>query len=219
MKFIAITLFPDMIESYVNAAILKRAQSAKLIEVRTVNPRSFTADRHQTVDDKPYGGGAGMVMKIEPIYKAVKSVAPRASKKRRIILMSASGRQFSQDVAKEYAANYTELVFICGRYEGVDARVAEHLADEELSVGPYVLTGGELPALIVIDAVSRLVPCVLGNEASLAEESHNEEGVGEYPQYTRPEVFKTWNVPEELLSGHHGEIIKWRKKNRRDIKK
>lgn len=213
MKFTAITLFPEMITDYASAAILGRAQKAKKISIATVNPRAFATDKHGTVDDKPYGGGAGMIMKVEPLYKAIKTAAPRASKKRRIILMSASGRQFSQSVAKEYAEKYSELIFVCGRYEGVDARVTENLIDEELSVGPYVLTGGELPALIVMDAVSRLVPGVLGNEESLTEESHNETGVGEYPQYTRPEVFKGWRVPEELLSGNHKQIAEWRKKH------
>lgn len=211
MKFTAITIFPEMIESYAQAAMLGRAQKAKLITVGTINPREFATDRHNTVDDKPYGGGAGMVMKIEPLYKAIKKAAPRASKKRRVILMSASGRPFSQRVAEEFAAKYSELVFVCGRYEGVDARVAEYI-DEEISVGPYVLTGGELPALIIIDAVSRLVPGVLGNEVSLAEESHNVDGEGEYPQYTRPEVFKKLKVPAELLSGNHKLIKEWRKK-------
>lgn len=212
MKFTAITLFPEMIEDYASAAILGRAQKAKKISVATVNPRVFATDKHGTVDDKPYGGGAGMVMKIEPLYKAIKQVAPRASKKRRVILMSASGRQFTQRIAEEFAQKYSELIFVCGRYEGVDARVAEFI-DEEISVGPYVLTGGELPALIIMDAVARLVPGILGNENSLAEESHNADGVGEYPQYTRPEVFKKLKVPEVLLGGNHKEIAEWRKKN------
>jgi tRNA (guanine37-N1)-methyltransferase len=212
MKFIAITLFPEMIESYAKAAMLGRAQKSGLIEVATINPRVFAKDVHGTADDKPYGGGAGMVMKIEPLYAAIKQAAPRANKKRRIILMSASGRPFSQRVAEEFAEKYSELVFVCGRYEGVDARVLEFV-DEEVSVGPYVLTGGELPALIITDAVARLVPGVLGNEASLAEESHNESGIGEYPQYTRPEVFKKLKVPAELLSGNHKAIAEWRQKN------
>ncbi len=210
MKFIAITLFPDLITAYASAAILGRAQKAKKITVATVNPREFAKDKHHTVDDKPFGGGAGMVMKIEPLYRAIKKVAPRANKKRRIILLSASGRPFTQAVAAEFAKKYSELVLVCGRYEGVDARVAEHLVDEELSVGPYVLTGGELPALTVMDAVARLIHGVLGNSASLAEESHNETGVGEYPQYTRPEKFKTWRVPKELMTGNHAAIAKWR---------
>lgn len=212
MKFTAITLFPEMITDYASAAILGRALKSQKISVSTVNPRAFATDKHGTVDDKPYGGGAGMVMKIEPLYKAIKQAAPRASKKRRVVLMSASGRPFTQRVAEEFAREYSELVFVCGRYEGVDARVAEFI-DEEISVGPYVLTGGELPALIIMDAVSRLVPGVLGNESSLAEESHNADGVGEYPQYTRPEVFKKLKVPEELLNGNHKQIGEWRKNN------
>ncbi|MCX6780648.1 MAG: tRNA (guanosine(37)-N1)-methyltransferase TrmD [Candidatus Magasanikbacteria bacterium] len=214
MKFTAITLFPEMITSYANTAILGRAQKGGKISVATINPREFTNDRHQTVDDKPYGGGAGMVMKIEPLYAAIKKAAPRANKKRCVILMAASGRPFTQKIAQEFSKKYSELVFVCGRYEGVDARVAEFI-DEEISVGPYVLTGGELPALIIMDAIVRLIPGVLGNENSLAEESHNVDGEGEYPQYTRPEVFKKLKVPEELLSGNHKKIAEWRKKNKK----
>lgn len=230
MRFSIISIFPELIESYADAALLGRARRAKKIFVRTVNPRDFVHDSHRTVDDKPFGGGVGMVMKVEPIYKSLKKLgtletnAKNKNKKRRVILLSANGRQFTQKIASEYTKKYDELVFICGRYEGVDARVAKHLADEELSVGPYVLTGGELPALVVIDAVSRLVPGVLGNEASLAEESHNEPGCGEYPQYTRPEKFKpvgaekSWNVPAILLSGNHKKIAEWKaKKSAKDF--
>lgn len=221
MKFSVITIFPEMITSYAAAGILGRAQKAKKIKVVTVNPRDFTNDPHRTVDDKPFGGGAGMVMKIEPIARALKKVAARPSKKRRVILMAASGRLFTEKVAAELAQKYNELVFVCGRYEGVDARVGEFLCDEALSMGPYVLTGGELPALTIIDAVARLLPGVLGNEESLAEESHNEIGVGEYPQYTRPEKFKargakkTWDVPAVLLSGDHQKIADWRQQNKK----
>ncbi|OGH68111.1 MAG: tRNA (guanosine(37)-N1)-methyltransferase TrmD [Candidatus Magasanikbacteria bacterium RIFCSPHIGHO2_02_FULL_50_9b] len=218
MKFTVITLFPELIAAYTNAAMLGRAQKKHLISVATINPRDFTQDAHQTVDDKPFGGGAGMVMKIEPLYRAIKKAAPRKNKKCRVILLSASGRPFTQAVAQEFAARYTELVFVCGRYEGVDARVAEHLVDEELSVGSYVLTGGELPALTVIDAVARLIQGVLGNAESLAEESHNTDNTGEYPQYTRPEKFKTWRVPPELLSGNHAAIAAWRRKNLKKIR-
>lgn len=214
MKFGVVTLFPEMITHACSAGIVGRALKKNILRLVTVNPRDFTHDAHHTVDDKPYGGGAGMVMKVEPLYAAVKILAPRRTKTRRVILLSASGRPFTQRVAEEYAKKYRELIFVCGRYEGVDARVSELVCDEELSVGPFVLSGGEIAALAVIDAVARLVPSVLGNEASLAEESHNDIGVGEYPQYTRPEVFKKLKVPEMLLSGDHKKIKEWRAKHK-----
>lgn len=219
MKFAVISIFPEIIEAYARVGILGRAARAKKISVRTVNPRDFTTDTHQTVDDKPFGGGAGMVMKVEPIYKALKKIAPKKTKKQLVVLLAAGGTPFTQNLARTWAKKYSEIIFIAGRYEGVDARVAEHLCDAEISVGQYVLTGGELPALTIIDAVARLVPGVLGNEESLAEESHNEIGVSEYPQYTRPEKFKprgakkSWNVPPVLLSGDHKKIAEWRKHN------
>lgn len=212
MKFGVVTLFPEMITHACSAGVVGRALKKNILKLATVNPRDFTHDAHHTVDNKPYGGGAGMVMKVEPLYAAVKKLAPRRSKTRRVILLSASGRPFTQQVAAEYAKKYRELIFVCGRYEGVDARVSELVCDEELSVGPFVLSGGEIAALAVIDAVARLVPNVLGNEESLSEESHNEIGVGEYPQYTRPEVFKKLKVPDVLLSGDHKKIKEWRAK-------
>lgn len=219
MKFHLISIFPDIFTSYLNESILKRAQEKKIIKVKTHNLRHYTTDKHQTVDDTPYGGGAGMLMKIEPLYQALKEIKKSSSvsnkKKRKIILLSASGKNWSQSLAKKYS-QLDELVFICGRYEGVDARI-RHFIDEEISIGDYVLTGGELPALVMIDSITRLLPGVLGNEASLLEESHSLAGINEYPQYTRPEVFvadnKKHSVPKVLLSGNHQEIKAWRLKN------
>ena len=176
--------------------------------------RSFTHDRHHKVDDTPYGGGAGMVMKAEPFFEAVESInreqsAENKKQGTRVIIFSAKGKVFTQSDARRLAG-YDQLILLCGRYEGVDERVAEHLADEEISIGGFVLTGGELPAMVVVDAVARLLPGVLGNESSAIDESHSTEGVLEYPQYTKPEVFRDWKVPEVLLSGHHAEIEKWR---------
>ncbi|MGI6373914.1 MAG: tRNA (guanosine(37)-N1)-methyltransferase TrmD [Patescibacteria group bacterium] len=219
MKFHLISIFPDIFTSYLNESILKRAQEKKIIKVKTHNLRHYTTDKHQTVDDTPYGGGAGMLMKIEPLYQALKEIKKSSSvsnkKKRKVILLSASGKNWSQSLAKKYS-QLDELVFICGRYEGVDARI-RHFIDEEISIGDYVLTGGELPALVMIDSITRLLPGVLGNEASLLEESHSLAGINEYPQYTRPEVFvadnKKHSVPKVLLSGNHQEIKAWRLKN------
>jgi tRNA (guanine37-N1)-methyltransferase len=174
------------------------------------NIRDFATDKHHTTDDTPYGGGAGMIMKIEPIDAALQSLTtttPRAQQ--HVIVLSAKGTPLTQAKATQYAALDKTLVLICGRYEGVDQRVIDHLADEELSIGPYVLAGGELAALVVIESVARLIPGVLGNPASLKEESHNEAAI-EYPQYTKPEVYKDWRVPEVLLSGDHGAIAQWR---------
>ena len=227
LKFTVLTIFPNMFSPYLGESIMARAIKNKKIAVNTVDIRKFTKDNHRTVDEKPYGGGAGMLMQIEPIYKAVQSVKLKAKNKTRIILFAAKGKQFTQSDAKRLS-KYDNLVLICGRYEGVDERVAQYIADEEISVGPYVLSGGELPALIVIDAVSRLVPGVLGNKDSLKEESFNKKLVGgrwkigcrEYPQYTRPEVFNPnsknkkiiWRVPKVLLSGNHAKIEEWRKR-------
>ncbi len=208
-RFDIITIFPNMIDSYASESILSRAQKKKLIEVNAHDLRDFTEDKHRTVDDTPYGGGPGMLMKVEPIDKAVKKVKKRL-KKTRIIMTAASGKLFTQKDAKRLAA-YDQLIFICGRYEGIDHRVEEHIADESLSVGEYVLTGGELPALIMTDAISRMVPGVLGSQASLDAESHTDEGVLEYPQYTKPETYKKWSVPDVLLSGDHKKIEQWRK--------
>lgn len=214
MRFDILSLFPESFESYFGASMLKRASEGGKIDIRLWNPRDFTHDKHRTADDTPYGGGAGMVMKPEPIFECAEAALSEgpSREKTRIILFSAKGKPFVQEDARRLS-RYDRLVLICGRYEGVDERVAEHLADEELSIGEYVLTGGELPAMVVTDAVARLIPGVLGNAESAETESHSEEGVLEYPQYTKPEEYRGWRVPEVLLSGHHGEIAKWRKEH------
>lgn len=212
MKFDIITIFPEIFDSYFSESIIKRAQEAGAIEITAHNLRDFTIDAHKTVDDTPYGGGAGMVMKIEPIYKCVESIKGKnPSENTRVILFSAKGQRYTQRDA-ERLKQYDKLIFICGRYEGIDERVAEHVADEEISLGDFVLTGGELPAMIVIDSIARLLPGVLGNAESIKDESHSQDGYLEYPQYTKPEKFLDWAVPEVLLSGNHEEIRKWREK-------
>lgn len=210
MRFDVVSIFPEMLDSYLNASILKRAQDANRIEVRFFNPRDKATDRHKTVDDTPYGGGPGMVMKVEPVVRTLRSIRKR--KRSRTILLSAKGRRFTQQKANQLAHDYNHLILVCGRYEGVDERVLA-VIDEELSIGDFVLTGGELGAAVVIDAVSRLIPGVLGDEASPEEESHSAPGYLEYPQYTRPEVFEGKKVPPVLLSGNHKMIEDWRKKH------
>lgn len=235
-----LTLFPQTFSGPFQESILKRAQNPELhnntppLEIRLVNIRDFATDKHHITDDRPYGGGAGMVMKIEPIDKALQALKSpdtstppgeniKLSEQRnmireglqkshptsKIILTSAKGRLFTQQVAQEYA-QLDELTIICGHYEGVDQRVADHLIDEEVRIGDYVLTGGEPAAIVITDAVARLLPGVLGNDQSAIKESHSTPGYFEHPQYTRPEDYKGWKVPEILLSGHHGEIEKWR---------
>lgn len=218
MRFDILSLFPESFESYFGASMLKRAREDGKIDIRLWNPRDFTHDKHRTADDTPYGGGAGMVMKPEPIFECAEAALSEGPSREntRIILFSAKGKPFVQEDARRLS-RYDRLVLICGRYEGVDERVAEYLADEELSIGEYVLTGGELPAMVVTDAVARLIPGVLGNAESAETESHSEEGVLEYPQYTKPEEYRGWRVPEVLLSGHHGEIAKWRKSKSQTI--
>jgi tRNA (guanine37-N1)-methyltransferase len=219
MKFHAITIFPKMFHSYLNEGILKRALDQKIINFEPHNLRDWTTDKHQSVDDTPYGGGAGMLMKIEPLYKAIKAVK-KNKKNCKVVLMSASGQRWNQQLATEYS-KYKEVIFICGRYEGVDARIANFI-DDEISIGDYVLTGGELPALIIMDSITRLLPGALGNNYSATEESHSEEGVLEYPQYTKPAIFKVgkknYEVPDVLLGGNHKEINKWRKENQKKNK-
>lgn len=210
-RFDVITIFPEVIAPYAEASILGRAQKNGLISIAAHNLRDWAMDKHHKVDDSPYGGGPGMVMKVEPFDGAVKAVKAKG-KKARVIVTSASGKPFTQQDAIRLA-KYDQLIFLCGRYEGIDGRVEEHLADEAFSIGNYVLTGGELPALVMIDAIARNVPGVLGAKESLAQESHGEEGLLEYPQYTKPEVYKKWNVPEVLLSGDHKKIEKWRYEN------
>ncbi len=220
MKFNLITIFPEIFSSYLKEGMLKRAIDKKIFSCEVINLRDFTNDKHKTVDDAPYGGGAGMLLKIEPLYQALKNLKAKPGlKTKKIILLSASGKKWNQKMAQEYS-KLKELTFICGRYEGVDARINEFI-DEEISIGDYILTGGELPALTMIDSVARLLPGVLGNNESAIDESHSQIGLGEYPQYTRPEIFvvgkKKLKVPEVLLSGNHKIIDEWRRKNMRKI--
>lgn len=220
MRFDIITIFPKIFDAYFSESIIGRAQRQKIITIKTHDLRRWASDRHKTVDDRPFGGGPGMVMMVEPIFKAVKVLKNfsilnfQFSKlKQRVILFSAKGKRMTQKDVRRWAKNYNQLILICGRYEGVDERVAQHIADEEISVGEYVLTGGEIPAMIVVDAVARLLPGVLGKKESLLEESFSKKEFLEYPQYTRPEEFKNWPVPSILLSGDHKKIKEWQQKN------
>ena len=207
MKINIITIFPDMFTAPFNHSIMKRAQEKKLLTIETVNPRDFAQDKHQMVDDYPFGGGAGMVLKPEPMFAAVESL--KTSGKKRVLLMCPSGQPFTQEKAKELA-QYDELIFLCGHYEGFDARITDKLVDEAISIGDYVLTGGEIPAMVVIDAVARMLNGVLGSgESAIGDSFYN--GLLEYPQYTRPREFRGMSVPEILLSGDHAKIKKWRR--------
>lgn len=215
MKIDIVTIFPEMFRGPFDESMAKRAVEKKIVEIKVHDLRDWAEDKHRSVDDRPYGGGAGMVMRADVIDRAVsdlnaKNKMPNAKR----VLMSAKGRKFDQQAAKEYA-KLDHLILVAGHYEGVDERVAEHVVDEELRVGDYVLTGGELPAMVVVDAVVRLLPGVLGNEESSEDESHSKPGYLEYPQYTRPEEYKRWKVPEVLLGGNHAEIDKWRKEKSR----
>lgn len=210
MRFDVITLFPESLRGYAQSSILKRAQNDGKIDIELHQLRDWTTDKHHITDDTPYGGGAGMVMKVEPFDRAVTELKEKLPEKRtRVILLSAKGKRFVQADAKRLT-EYDRLILLCGRYEGVDERVADHVADEEISVGEFVLTGGELPAMIIVDAVARLLPGVLGNETSAITESFSDGQTLEHPQYTKPEVYRDWAVPAVLLSGHHGEIEAWR---------
>ena len=206
MHFAIFTLFPDMFQGPFAESMLKRAQERGLLSIALHNIRDATSDKHHVVDDYPYGGGVGMVMKPEPIFTAVEAVYQGGP----IILLSPQGRLFSQQIARTLAQE-SRVTLLCGHYEGVDERVCRHLATDELSIGDYVLTGGELAAMVVVDAVSRLIPGVLGADASIQEESHS-ENLLEYPQYTRPPEFRGWRVPDILFSGHHAQIARWRRK-------
>jgi tRNA (guanine37-N1)-methyltransferase len=210
MKIDVLTLFPQMFEAPFSFGIFKRAIDNGLVALKVRNIRDFTHDKHHTADDTPYGGGAGMVLKPGPIFEAVEAIKADAGNEAiDVILLTPQGRVFNQQVAQELTLK-RHLVFICGHYEGEDERVREHLATDEISIGDYVLTGGELPALVVIDAVLRLIPGVLGSEDSAREDSHA-GGLLEYPQYTRPEDFRGWKVPEVLLTGDHARIARWRR--------
>ncbi len=209
-----LTIFPDSFSAVLNESILKRAQSSGKVKIRINNIRDFTLDKHRKVDDRPFGGGPGMVMSPEPIFSAVKHIIgsrkqKAESRKRRVILLSPQGRTLNQANASRLS-KYKHIILICGHYEGVDDRVRQSLVDEEISIGDYVLTGGELPAMVVIDSIVRLLPGVLGRSESLKEESF-QGGLLEYPQYTRPAVFKGMKVPDVLISGNHKLISKWRK--------
>lgn len=235
MRFDIITIFPKIFDSYFSESILARAQAKNLIDINVHDLRDWATGAHRQVDDRPFGGGPGMVLKIEPIYKAVMALKPKItlrqaqgdkkkkSKKTRVILLSAKGKTYTQNDAKRLS-KYDQVIFICGRYEGVDERVAKHIIDEEVSIGDYVLTGGELPAMIIVDSVSRLLPGVIGKKESLTEESftiYNRSAnikFIEYPHYTRPEIFQPrkkekWIAPKVLLSGNHAKIQEWRLKN------
>lgn len=206
MKIDVLTLFPAMFAGPLDESIVKRARSAGLLDLQIHNLRDWTQDRHKTVDDRPFGGGPGMLLKVEPLFAAVESLR---RKKTRVILLSPAGRKFNQSVARELAVQ-DDLLLVCGSYEGFDERVRVALADDDLSIGDYVLTNGALPAMVVIDAVARLLPGVLGDDDSSRDESFS-QGLLEYPQWTRPAEFRGLKVPEVLLNGNHAEIEKWRR--------
>ena len=215
MQFHILTIFPDFFESPFRHGVVANAAEAGLIEIRIHDLRNWTHDRHRTVDDRPFGGGEGMLLKPAPIFEAVESIWPERSPGQRLVLLSAQGKRLDQAAARRLTG-FRELFLICGRYEGVDERVAEHLADEELSIGDFVLSGGELAAALVIDSVARLLPGVLGNQDSTLRESFGEEGLLDCPQYTRPADFRGWKAPEVLLSGNHEEIRRWRRQVARE---
>ncbi|MGH9080459.1 MAG: tRNA (guanosine(37)-N1)-methyltransferase TrmD [Acidimicrobiales bacterium] len=210
MRIDVFTIFPDVIEHYVGASILGRARSQGTLDLRAHDVREAATDPHRSVDDAPFGGGAGMVLGPEPLFRSVEAVSDAGGLPRPLILLSPSGRRFDQQVAHDLCRMPDGFSLLCGRYEGVDQRVADHLADEELSVGDFVLAGGELAALVVVESVTRLLPGVLGNEHSAADESFT-RGLLEYPQFTRPATFRGWAVPEVLRSGNHGSIERWRR--------
>ena len=231
MRFDIVTIFPEFFGGPLEYGIVRRAREARLIETHVHDLRDFTHDRHHVVDDRPFGGGEGMVMKPEPLFEAVETLAGEASPSARpgtaVVLLSASGKMFRQEVARHFS-KLERIILLCGRYEGVDERVAEHLATDEISVGDFVLSGGELPAAMILDAVTRLIPGVLGNEDSAVNESFSEQtpaqsaedtsvqtrhpnrGILDCPHYTRPQLFRGWDVPDILMSGNHEEIRRWR---------
>lgn len=212
MHFDILTLFPRIFDGVFQESILKRAQEMGALSIALHNIRDYAKDKHHITDDIPYGGGGGMVMKPEPIFRAVESILglePGQPPSVPVILLTPQGRLFTQDVARQLVQN-ERIVLICGRYEGVDERVREHLATDEISIGDYVLTGGEIPAMVVVDAVARLLPGVLGDPSAAMEDSHA-QGLLEYPHYTRPAEFRGWRVPEVLLSGHHARVARWRR--------
>jgi len=231
MRFDIVTIFPDISGSYLKESIIKRAQEKRLIKINVHNLRNWTSDRHKTVDDRPFGGGIGMVMKVEPIFKAVADIKKSGgkNKKARVVLFTPRGKKFNQKMAYRFV-KLDQLIMICGRYEGVDERVARHIADEEISIGDYVLMGGELPALIVIETVARLIPGVIGKKQLLKERITKGGGFIEYPEYTRPPKFypkgkfrrarpEVWSVPKVLLSGDHKKIGEWKNRYGKNIEK
>jgi len=208
-----ITLFPEMFDGVLNSSMLWKAQKENLVEYKLINLRDFGIGPRKQVDDIPYGGGDGMVLKPEPLFAAV-DAAKEADPDAKVLLMTPRGDLFTQEMAREFAATEAGLIIICGRYEGYDERITS-VVDKQISIGEYVLTGGELPAMIIADAVTRLIPGVLGGETSAEKESHSQAGVLEHPHYTRPEKFRGLSVPEVLLSGHHGQIEQWRQANQK----
>jgi len=219
--FHIITIFPKIFDSFLKESFIKKAQEKKLIKIKIYDLREFTTDKRKSVDDRPYGGGLGMVLKVEPIYNAVKFIKSKIkNQKSKIILFTPRGKQFTQKIAYSFS-KLNHLIFICGRYEGVDERVAKYIADLELSIGPYDLMGGELPAMVVVEAVTRLIPGVIGKKEFL-EERVVKGGFIEYPQYTRPAIFSPrkgvyWKVPSVLLSGNHRKIEEWREKRKKIV--
>lgn len=226
IKFDVITIFPEIFSGFLKEGLISRAQKKKLIKIQVHNLRKWTRDRHKTVDDRPFGGGLGMVLKVEPIFKAVKSVKTPKSK---VILFTPRGRKFNQQIAFNLS-KLNHIILICGRYEGVDERVAKHIADMELSIGEYDLMGGELPAMVLIETIGRLIPGVIGKPQLLKDRITKGKGFVEYQQYTRPPKFypkakfrrarpEVWSVPKVLLSGHHKKIEEWREKHGKAIEK
>ncbi|MDP2864373.1 MAG: tRNA (guanosine(37)-N1)-methyltransferase TrmD [bacterium] len=232
LTFDIITIFPEIFDSYLKESLIARAQKKKLIKINVHNLRDWATDKHKTVDDRPFGGGLGMVLKIEPIFRAIEEIKKKSFLRQgsgfqaKIILFTPRGKQFNQKIAYQFS-KLDRIIMICGRYEGVDERVAKYIADEQLSIGDYVLMGGELPAMVVIETIARLIPSVLGKPQLLKERipalgGRGGRGFIEYSQYTRPEVFEPkkrvkWRVPKVLLSGHHKKIEEWRKKHRKII--
>lgn len=209
MRFDVLTLFPEMFEGFFSSSVIGRAIEQGRVEVSLTNFRDYSTNKHRTVDDTPYGGGSGMVLKPEPLFRAVEELVRDEPIRPRVLMMSPQGVPFTQLKAEELAG-HDRLILLCGHYEGFDERVRQHLVDEEISIGDYVLTGGELPAMVLMDSVIRLVSGVLGNESSAETDSFS-MGLLEYPQYTRPADFRGWKVPDVLLSGHHAEIDRWRR--------
>jgi len=217
MRFHIVTIFPEFFSGPFDHGLIRRAQAEGLLQIHIRDLRNWTYDRHRTVDDRPFGGGEGMLLKAQPLFEAVEAILPKRTSRQKVILLSAQGTRFTQAAAREFS-QADDLLLICGRYEGVDERVAQHLVDEELCIGNFVLSGGEPAAIVIVDAVARLLPGVLGNENSMRNESFSEENEGllDCPQYTRPAEFRGWKVPDVLLGGNHEEIKRWRRDASRD---